>query len=517
MRLFELLVEGYKEAQLEFTNASDPESAQDAINTYKQLVTKNQVQGNERNIDWWRKQGWDAFNKFVTTKATEPTKSDIKRKRIAGKSITLQEDDTWLIVIPVDKDASCFHGKNSDWCTTKTNQSHFEQYFYNKQVTLIYCLNKLNAGMWAIAYHNDVDQVELFDQKDKSLDEPEFREQTGLSVSTLLDLAKKDDVANTLGSVRGEYKDRVGRLKELMSNFDGTSKNAEIEKLLIYTKSSRYSDKYISLIGSKNGKQTFPDDIVLAAITRSDSVLQWVKNPSEQIQLASVEDNPADIRFIDNPTEKVQLAVVNKDGAYLVYITDPTDAVMLAGITHTPAVIEHFPHPSEQLQLIVINEHPRNIQYIENPTEKVQLIAVNAKGHYIELIDNPTEKVQIAAINDTPRNIQYITKPTENAQLAAVRQNGNTIDGIANPSPKVQIAAVKNDPLAIRRISDPTIEAQIHAVTQYPRLIRGIKNPTERIQLVSVSTDPSTLQYITNPTERVVQLANKITQKLRSA
>jgi hypothetical protein len=514
MRLFELLIEGYKEAQLEFTNASDPESAQDAINAYKQLVTKNQVQGNERNIDWWRKQGWNAFNKFVTTKATQPTKSDVKRKRIPGKSITLQEDDTWLIVIPVDKEASCFHGKNSDWCTTKTNQSHFEQYFYNKQVTLIYCLNKLNAGMWAIAYHNDIDQIELFDQKDKSLDEPEFRAQTGLSVSTLLELAKTDDNTKTLDTARGAYKDQVGRLKELMMDFDGTSKNPEIEKLLIYTKSARYSDNYISRIGSKNGRQTFPDDIVLAAIPRTDDVLQWVKDPSEKVQLAAVEDYPASIEYLENPSEKVQLATVKKNGANLVYITDPSDEVMRVAITHTPAVIEHFEHPAEHLQLIAINENPRNIQYIENSTEKVQLIAVNAKGHYIEFISNPTEKVQLAAIQDNPRNIHHITKPTENAQLAAVNRNGNTIDGIANPSPKVQIAAVKNDPLAIRRISDPTIEAQIHAVTQYPRLIRGIKNPTERIQLISVSTDPSTLQYIANPTERVTQLAYKITHKL---
>ena len=40
------------------------------------------------------------------------------------------ENDDWLVVIPLDKDASCFHGKNSDWCTTKINQGNFEDYFY---------------------------------------------------------------------------------------------------------------------------------------------------------------------------------------------------------------------------------------------------------------------------------------------------------------------------------------------------------------------------------------------------
>jgi len=64
MRLYEVLKEGYKEAQSEFSTVSGPDTARQVIDSYKQLVTKNQVQGNERNIDWWRKQGWDAFNKF---------------------------------------------------------------------------------------------------------------------------------------------------------------------------------------------------------------------------------------------------------------------------------------------------------------------------------------------------------------------------------------------------------------------------------------------------------------------
>ena len=137
MRLYELLKEGYKDAQAEFASVSDPSTAAQIIAAYKQLVTKNQVKGNERNIDWWRKQGWDKFNEFVLAKAAEPTKSDVKRKRLVGKSSTIREDKKWLIVIPLDKDASCFHGKDTDWCTTKQFQSHFERYFYEDNVVLI--------------------------------------------------------------------------------------------------------------------------------------------------------------------------------------------------------------------------------------------------------------------------------------------------------------------------------------------------------------------------------------------
>ena len=51
MRLYELLIEGYKEAQTEFSTGVDASEVTEIINLYKQLVTKNQVTGNERNID----------------------------------------------------------------------------------------------------------------------------------------------------------------------------------------------------------------------------------------------------------------------------------------------------------------------------------------------------------------------------------------------------------------------------------------------------------------------------------
>ena len=140
MRIHEIINEGYKEAQSEFGSVIDPTKALALINQYKVLCQRNQVVGQERNIDYWRKQGVDAFAKFVQQKLTIPSKTEIKRSKIPGKHIDLVDNDQWQIVIPLDKEASCFHGKNTKWCTTKPNASYFEQYFYDNSVTLIYLL-----------------------------------------------------------------------------------------------------------------------------------------------------------------------------------------------------------------------------------------------------------------------------------------------------------------------------------------------------------------------------------------
>lgn len=107
----ELINEGFKEAQVEFAQASNQETAAQSIAQFRDLVNRNQVQGNERNIDFWRKQGWNAFSNFVSTKSQQKSKTQEKRSKVSGNVITLKDDNRWLVIIPLDKEASCFHGK----------------------------------------------------------------------------------------------------------------------------------------------------------------------------------------------------------------------------------------------------------------------------------------------------------------------------------------------------------------------------------------------------------------------
>ena len=68
---FRYLVEGYPQAQAAFIQAgADTASVQKTIADFKQLVTRNQIKDiNQKNIDWWAKQGWDKFSQFVNQAA----------------------------------------------------------------------------------------------------------------------------------------------------------------------------------------------------------------------------------------------------------------------------------------------------------------------------------------------------------------------------------------------------------------------------------------------------------------
>jgi hypothetical protein len=100
----------------------------------------------------------------------------------------------------------------------------------------------------------------------------------------------------------------------------------------------------LTKIGEVNPKYTLDKQVY-----NNGDLIQFIDNPSEEVQLSAVKENGYSIQFIENPSQEVQLAAVKKWSA--------------------------------------------SIQYIQNPSEKVQLAAVNKWGLLIRYIQNPTQRV----------------------------------------------------------------------------------------------------------------------------
>lgn len=308
MRLMELIAEGYREVEAKYVAAgAEPESVKKTLDQFRDLVNRNQVQGQERNIDWWGKTtAFDDFAQYVHQKTVTPTSTQIKRKKVTGKSITLQEDDNWLVVIPLDKDASCFHGKNSDWCTTKHDQSHFEKYFYDRNIVLIYCINKQTGAKWAIADYQDVDfpdeedmdederasyeeikdngWAELFDQQDRSISHQKFNQQTGLDSEDVQGMA-----IEKLPEIRQRWKTRqeqLSAIKKKQQHSASKERDTELERELIDAGDDVSAYKYVSELGNTGvdiGALPFKIQFLAAKRTNQDSIIQWIKKPDPKI------------------------------------------------------------------------------------------------------------------------------------------------------------------------------------------------------------------------------------------
>jgi len=184
--------EDYKTTALKFVASGiDKAQVDDYIKKFKELSNKQKLAGDEKNIDFWAKKTFSNFKEFVDKKQVEVTKSSVKKD--SGKSIDIttpeQRSAGWNIIIPLNKESSCYHGTGTDWCVSKREHDYFNQYFYSGGINLIFCLND-KKEKWAIAiptspnYMDDL--LKFFDKKDKQITEYEFGIQTKLKFDDII-------------------------------------------------------------------------------------------------------------------------------------------------------------------------------------------------------------------------------------------------------------------------------------------------------------------------------------------
>ena len=216
MRFYEILREGYKEAEAEFSKTAEPTVVTTLISQYKDLVNRNQASGVERNIDYWRKQGFPAFQQFVTNKSQLKTSTQIKRNKSEHKEEkVLRDDDEWKITVPLNKEASCPLGSGTKWCVSANSAGNaFNGYFGSKNTTLIFCIRKSDNVKWAVTFDpRNPEHIEIFNTADKRINPSIFTQDTGLDALGLVSLAtghaEIDTARNNLITLTKEILDKL--------------------------------------------------------------------------------------------------------------------------------------------------------------------------------------------------------------------------------------------------------------------------------------------------------------------
>ena len=451
------LFESYKDAVEKFSQEEDKETVNQYLDSFKQLAKKGIVTGQEKDIGYWIKQGWYDFKEFVDGKSKEKTKSQTKQSK-KKDTIIAHEDDEKMVVIPLTKDASCFYGKGTRWCTAATeSENHFIDYFYRFNIVLFYVFMKNSGEKYASAYSFNQREFEYFDELDEDISRNQFENETGITSNQLNKFftRNRDEIINR------------------MDNLDVLSKEQQMEII-------KNDARYIRKISN-------PDEELyqLIEIMNDASSIKDIKNPSEKLQLDAVKIYGRAIRYIDNPSEEVQLVAMEEDGYSIRYIDNPSEKVKIAAVNKRPEIIYLLDNPNEEIQLQAIRKKPDVIERIKTiATDKVYFEALKIKPELLKervLIGHISDDVKLSLVKYNPHIIMYMKEPSEKLQIASVREDANALLRIKKPSETVQIEAVKKQPDIIEFINNPSEEVQLAAIRESSDALGDIKkNATEK-------------------------------------
>lgn len=161
----ELLLENFKTVRRKYVEAgADEKSVNGYLERFRNLSAQNKLKGTERDIDRVTKNlDFDEFRKWVEEKERAKTITQIKRKKLPGQRINLatieKEGFVYYFDVPLDKEASCNIGKNTDWCISKPDKMHWEDYVTSGNVFIMISIkiaeDKVNP-VAALAFPNSI-------------------------------------------------------------------------------------------------------------------------------------------------------------------------------------------------------------------------------------------------------------------------------------------------------------------------------------------------------------------------
>ena len=247
--LFLKITEDFKTVTQKFIAANIPtDDVTTYITKFKTLSKNQRLTGLEKNIDTWGNKSFDEFKKFIDGIESKVTKSGQKKNSGTSVDITTpkQKAAGWNIIIPTNKEASCYHGTGTDWCVSKRDQDYFTEYFLENDITLVFCLND-KKEKWAIACHSKVrDKTEFFDAEDESLSKINFDTKTKLNSDEIIKLALSDKQVTVDRTV--QKKSDIAYLINQKMNLSIRTADPELEKKIIDSKNSEYAYKYAVLL-----------------------------------------------------------------------------------------------------------------------------------------------------------------------------------------------------------------------------------------------------------------------------
>lgn len=177
------LFESFKDAKRLFANETDRETVESYIETFRDLAKRNIARGQEKDISYWIRQGWQPFKGFVDSKKNEWTGKDIKKRRAVTNNdqIVIENTDQRTIVIPLTKNAACKWGKHTDWCVSALSDDNafFDYLVYQKSASIMILLDDSNGeehrytALYDMA-NNKFTELHGSEQRSSNLPESEF-------------------------------------------------------------------------------------------------------------------------------------------------------------------------------------------------------------------------------------------------------------------------------------------------------------------------------------------------------
>ena len=204
-----MLLESFKDAKrIWISQGNAKDEITKLISIFKELKTKNQISGDEKDIGFWMKHSFDEFKDFIASIDKE-YKEKTETKAIEKDAIKFFENEYVLVVVPKTHEACQTYGSHTQWCITGYSDFYWKEYMYDRGLTPYIVIFKEKANIdrfsanlekiaFMVPYEETGDFNSIYDSQDNEISlfskyyEGNYNEpkENGMSLEEILNMYK---------------------------------------------------------------------------------------------------------------------------------------------------------------------------------------------------------------------------------------------------------------------------------------------------------------------------------------
>ena len=101
------------------------------------------------------------------------------------------------------------------------------------------------------------------------------------------------------------------------------------------------------------------------AVQKNGWAIEYIKEPSVEVQKLAVKQNGYALRYVDNKTEEICKLAVQQNGLALQYIVDQTDEICELAVKENGLALQYVENQNEEICKLAIQQNPDAIFWVD--------------------------------------------------------------------------------------------------------------------------------------------------------
>lgn len=197
------------------------EVVKDYLEKFKTLRDRNQLQGEDRDIDSWGKKSWEEFKEFMDTSSQNTSKTAQKKLARTEGAKQVFEDDNWVVYHITSYEASKLYGSGTKWCiSARDDISNWRRYNRDSHFYFLVSKNRDSRDpFYKIALEVTTEgRAQAWSATDKHYSVNYIENDPVIGGDVLLPKFEWQTPKTGVLNAKGERKDLVDFIEELTSN-----------------------------------------------------------------------------------------------------------------------------------------------------------------------------------------------------------------------------------------------------------------------------------------------------------